>query len=303
VRQISAAGTCGRCGRKLGLRERVLGRALCQQCATEEGDALKKRRRLYMGAITALDLQSDLGPKESGVMSGMTPDLLGADWHHAIATGALIFLYEQAVERGALTLAEDQRISAAARVLRIDGEATRRTAPHLDAQVRVVRANGGILPTLARAPVRLRPGEICHCEVDAVLLADGPAPGVGEPTEAGRWFARGTPIPPSVVAERLAAMNSDGAAGESGRLLVTSQRIVFRSRRRSVHLLYGRLIGFTIYADGLRFRLSGRKRARAFRVKDPAVVAATVNAASMAGSVVSAEAVPAPATLSVIRGS
>src|SRR4029079_2403143 len=118
--QVGSAGTCSRCGKKLGLRERLLGRQLCRDCAALEAEGQKKRRRLYLGAITALDLRTDLGPVESGVLANTTPESLGADWHQSIAAGALRFLYEQAIESGAISADEQRRITDAARVLRID---------------------------------------------------------------------------------------------------------------------------------------------------------------------------------------
>jgi hypothetical protein len=288
--QVGSAGTCTRCGKKLGLRERVLGRQLCRECAAEEGEGQKKRRRLYLGAITALDLRTDLGPVESGVLSGMTPDSLGPEWHQSIATGALRFLYEQAVESGSISADQDRRITEAARVLRIDRDAVARSAPHLETKVALARANGGILPVLARPQLRLRPGEICYFETNAHLLPEAVGVGVartaatGPQSDHGRWVPRGQPIAPSIAAERLVPMGGAGIGAETGRLLITSERIVFRSRRRTVHVVYARVISFGLYSDGLRIRLSGRKRARGFRLQNAPLVAALANAASINGN-------------------
>jgi hypothetical protein len=160
--QVGSAGTCSRCGKKLGLRERVLGRALCRDCAALEGEAQKKRRRIYLGAITALDLRTDLGPVESGVLAGMTPESLGPEWHQSIAGGALRFLYEQAVESGSISADQDRRISEVARVLRVNRDTVVRSVPHLETQIALALANGGNIPILTRPQLRLHPGEVCH---------------------------------------------------------------------------------------------------------------------------------------------
>jgi hypothetical protein len=63
-------------------------------------------------------------------------------------------------------------------------------------------------------------------------------------------------------------------AWDDGMLVVTDQRVFFDGDHVNIQVPHRRLIGYTLFKDGVRLRIAGRKAEPIFRVAEPLVVAA-----------------------------
>jgi hypothetical protein len=74
-------------------------------------------------------------------------------------------------------------------------------------------------------------------------------------------------------------LNPNLRAWDEGRFLVTDQRMFFEGNHLSMQIPHRRLVGLTLYRDGLQARIAGRRAEPIFRLADPLVVAAIAGGA------------------------
>lgn len=68
---------------------------------------------------------------------------------------------------------------------------------------------------------------------------------------------------------------------DSGLLSVTNKRVLYAGSRKTIEMLYSKLVNLSVYTDGLQFHLSNRVNAPLFRIAQGShVVAAIVNMAA-----------------------
>ena len=67
---------------------------------------------------------------------------------------------------------------------------------------------------------------------------------------------------------------------DSGSLTVTSRRVIFRGKKKTIEITFPKLVGMNIFENGLQFHISNRQTAPFFTL-EPGIlecVAATINA-------------------------
>jgi len=280
-RLAAAPSACATCQKPLSLLDRLMGRT---ECATDRANSTATRdtaRARYLGALTGFDLRAPLSASEERTLTETTPESLGTAWHARVTRSALTYLFEQALADDALTADEDAAIDRFARLASVTVSDVLRGTPSLAAHAAVARVNAGRLPTVTKPTVRLRRRETCHIEVRASLMTDS-AGAAATSAAAGRGLDmnRGDLIAYGRVVGGLVPMPSDLRAWDDGMLLVTDQRVFFEGDHVSIQIPHRRLIGCTVFKDGLRVRIAGRRAEPIFRIADPLVVAAIASRAS-----------------------
>jgi hypothetical protein len=264
------------CGRPLTLMDRVFGRAECSNDRSAVSATRERARSRYLSAIAGFDLRSDLTPAERQTLTDADLASIGEAWHHRVATSAVMFVLDQALETSVLRAADEDRVAESAALAKVDLPALLQSRAGMSEQLVVARANDGRLPLVARPTIRLRRREVCFFEARATLMtASAGAAGVGHP---------GVSAPKCVVLAgqtiaHLPALDSQLRPWDDGMLLVTDQRVFFEGDHVSIQVPHRRLIGFQLFRDGVRIRIAARRAEPILRVAQPALVAAIANSA------------------------
>jgi hypothetical protein len=66
---------------------------------------------------------------------------------------------------------------------------------------------------------------------------------------------------------------------DSGKLIITSQRVVFLGQNNSIEMLFSKILSLEVFEDGVRIHLSNRKNSPSFQVPSGDVVTAVVGSA------------------------
>jgi hypothetical protein len=95
-------------------------------------------------------------------------------------------------------------------------------------------------------------------------------------------IAKGVRFHTGGVRGRSVVVGTELQVSDSGVLVITSQRAVFKGLRRAIESNYAKLVGLNVFVDGIQIHVSNRQTAPLFRVPNGFLVAAAVNAASQA---------------------
>lgn len=178
-----------------------------------------------------------------------------------------------------LTEQEEERLVTAADALGVDVT----TNPAILPRLMVARINDGRLQEV-ESPQRIIPkkGEVVHLQAHAGLLKEvsirqwqGGYGGVGFRVAKGVTFRTGQVKGKSVV------VGSEIKVEDTGILTVTSTRVCFLGDRKTVDIPYTKLVGLSVYSDGVTLQSSSRQNAVPIRVPEGygEVVAAMINGA------------------------
>jgi hypothetical protein len=276
-RKGPAIARCSTCGIQLGLLDRLRGYTECRTHRAATAATRDQARARYLGALTGFDLSGSLTPSEARTLAETDLAVVGVDWHHRVARSAIAYLLDQALADELLTADEDATIARLARLATVDLGELIGTANGLSTRVMVARVNAGRLPTVVKPVTRLRRREVCHLEVRASLMTT--AEGAGAHVDRGINAAKGTRIDYARLVNQLAPLAGGLRAWDDGHLVVTDQRVFFDGNHLAIQVPHRRLIGYTLFKDGLRLRIAGRKAEPIFRVAEPLVVAAVAGGA------------------------
>jgi hypothetical protein len=179
-----------------------------------------------------------------------------------------------------LTEQEERSLDAAVTALGLSEERVARIVGDLSSQYVIARVNAGRLPTIQATQIMLKKAETAHYEVAAALMKEvvhretrGGYRGVSIPIAKGVRFRTGSYRGQSVV------VGTSLAVADTGTLIITSHRAVYKGLRKTVETPFAKLVGVNVFNDGIQFHASHRQTAPLFRVDDGYVVAAIVNAA------------------------
>ena len=273
-----ASGTCRVCGGSISVWDRVGGRGLCKSCRTNDRDRVEHARALFLGALTAVDLSTELTDRQRQIVAETVPESVGVAWHRKTGVAALRFLAEEALADEVMTADEDQRIREIGHLVRVDLDAALKDEADLADRVTLGRARDGRLPVAIAAPLSLRRREVCHLRVKADLLES-----VFSADASGRealWAPKGVPL--SYNAYRGVRPKAPARAREidSGILGVTDRRLIFRGNHHAIEVRYEDLIGFRVFQDGVGMRIPRSPADTLFKVRTPHFVAGLALAAA-----------------------
>jgi hypothetical protein len=186
---------------------------------------------------------------------------------------------ERALDDEILTAEEESDLVKAAEALGIEPWAIVSRRPELEEQLEVARVNAGRLPDLIDAEVRLGDGEKAHLAVEAELLREK-VETVHRGGGSGFSFkiAPGVRYRTSSYRGRTVEVGTYLAAADRGRLVVTSERTLFLGSKETVEIPHKKLLALTPYRGAVQVHASGRKHAPLFRLMQPHLLIATVNA-------------------------
>ena len=271
----TASGGCPGCGRRLGVWARLGRGGFCGSCGPEQKERVEHRRGLFLGALTAIEFETELSPRQRQIIAETAPDSVGAAWHRRSSTSAVRFLLDEAVRDDLVTEAEDRRIHEIGRLVNVSPEALLDHDPDLVDRFVLGRARDGRLPVAPAAPLSLRRREVCHYKVKADLL-DSLALS-SQTTGDGLWVATDGPFEHVHRALR-AKVPSRSRTMDAGILAVTDRRLIFRGRQH-LEVPFDDLVGFTLFRDGLGMRIRRLPADPVFRLRSPHLVAGLAVAA------------------------
>jgi hypothetical protein len=146
----------------------------------------------------------------------------------------------------------------------------------------VASANGGFLPEVPSPHVMAKKGELVHAELPATLLKD-----VTIRQTQGGSTGFSFPIGKTGIRYRVGGYRGQSVEvgtkrvpADSGLLVITSTRAVFLGNKKTVEMLYSKLVNLTVFSDGVQFHQSNRVAAPVFTLQGPDIVAAYVHAAA-----------------------
>ncbi|MGQ9533355.1 MAG: hypothetical protein ACUVTQ_11235 [Desulfotomaculales bacterium] len=144
----------------------------------------------------------------------------------------------------------------------------------------LTEVRAGRLPDVP-APIILQPGEVCHWVTLCRLLEErvvrreyvGGSRGVSIRLAKGLYYRVGGHRG-RVVSERAIV------PVDEGELVVTSRRVVFNGRIRTLSVPYGKLVDVHAYRDAVVLARAGKKKPEALAVDDPELVATIIRVAA-----------------------
>ena len=241
-------------------------------------DARQKYTRLLadVGNPSA-DLSTTLPAlKSTAPLTGYTPDEI-----RQFADGAILALVRSILADSVLTREADQRLQSAIPALGLSWESF--LAAHRDVvdPLIIASANGGILASLATHRLITKDTEAVHLECSASLMKE----------VALREFRAGYsgfsfPIGKTGIRYRIGGARGRSVEvgtrivpADTGTLSLSSRRAVFLGSKKTIEMLYSKLVDLEVFTDGVRFHLSNRQTAPLFNCDNGEVVAAIIHAA------------------------
>ena len=275
------AGLCRRCSEPLGLR-RFIGADFCGACSAKEKAERKAAVEEYQSvSLAAADPRTDPATIGANLPAIAARAGLSAQAARDLNWKALMGAFDNALADEVITRQEEDRLGAVATALGFGESEFERAIGHYAEEVFIARVNDGRLPELATPPIILKRGEIAHLVTTADMMKEvaireykGGSQGVSFRIMKGVSYRvgshRGTM---EVVGSRL-------EVGDSGDLVVTSQRVVFTGGRRTQEVRYDKLIDVNVFKDAIQFHVSNRQKPSLFKVSSGPMIAAAVNAAA-----------------------
>jgi hypothetical protein len=192
-------------------------------------------------------------------------------------------LVAAAVADDILTREENQHVNAVLGLLGNTWDQMGAAYPSLVEQAYVSSINGGILPEVTSPHILPKKGEVVYYECSAKLMKE-----VAVRQYQGGYQGFSIPIGKTGVRYRVGATKGHSVqvgtqlqVADSGLLSITNKRAVYTGTRKTVEMLYSKLVNLTAYSDGVQFHLSNRVNAPLFTMPSGAnIVAAIVNSAA-----------------------
>jgi hypothetical protein len=275
------ADSCGRCGAKLGLLDKVKGDGLCSSCRK----AVETERAQARNAYVALVRQAVLGLVPIDAVSAEI-----ANWRAAtgLAQPELARLqlpvWREALEAvladDILSQDEEDRLNRVGAWAGVDASIYQALGPDLLGRMMIARINDGRLPRVQMPKVMLKKGEVAYLELPASLMKEVV---VRETRGAySSWsfrVAKGVRFTTGGYRGRSVVVGTHLEVADRGPLTLTSMRAVYTGMRKTMELPLSKLLSVSVFNDGIQFQMSNRQSAPLFKVPDGRVAAAVVNAA------------------------
>lgn len=274
---------CTRCGKKLGLFER-LGEPICKSCEQElsiERDGARQRYAQVVNALAAGTVAPEdaiLALKEVTPLAAYRPADLLRIYGHTIQS-----YIDRVLADDYLSEEEEKEFENITDALGMSEQDFLQLDRSMFSRLFVAQANAGRLNVLPESRTRLiaKKDEAVHLEVPAGLMKEvairqyqGGYSGVSFRVAKGVRFSTGGVRGKSVV------VGTELQIEDEGLLAVSSKRAVFMGGKKTVEMLYSKLVSMNVYEDAIQFHVSNRQKATLLRVDSGALVAATVNAAA-----------------------
>jgi hypothetical protein len=181
-----------------------------------------------------------------------------------------------------LTVDEEMAFTEVAEALDVKQEDLETTFRDVLRRMVIARANDGRLGAIAAPQLMVKKNEVVHLETAAALMKEvtlrewrGGSSGFSFPIVKGVRYRTGSTRGRSVV------VGTEMQVEDTGIFAVTSQRLAYMGTRKTMEVLYTKLMNIDVFTDGVRVHASNRQKAPLFRLEDGMgdVVAATINAA------------------------
>ncbi len=209
-------------------------------------------------AAGAPELPSASVMQETAAEGGYTPTELGAMNHEAF-----IRLVDLATSDDILTPEEDATLTTAVERLGVSWEWLNQAHRPLVDRIMISSANSGRLPALDSTGLMTKPGEIVHMEVHARLMKE-----VVVREYRGGYQGFSIPVGKSGVRYRvggargrMVTVGTHLEVADQGALAISSRRAVFMGAKKTMEMLYSKLVNLQVFTDGLQFHLSNRQTA------------------------------------------
>lgn len=277
------AKQCEICGNKIGITRRALGAEECADCSVESGirakaaeeefaEALTPLREGPVAAVEALEDLSNLEP----------PTSLDSRKALDIKVDAMNELLEDLLVDDRINWWEAELLVKLARSLGVvSGQ--KWADPQFHTRMTVGYINDGFQPSIEAPPGFIaKPGERFHYNEPAVkfeetaiqqISLDQNAISVGMGDRLA--FEHGQ------LSGQITEVGRTTKQVDRGRVLVTSDRVVFLGARTIDEVHYKKLVGISLFSDGIQFRTAGTGPTPLYGVTPASreLLAASVNSA------------------------
>jgi hypothetical protein len=276
------ASECAICGIKLGVFDRVMGgRNLCNNCIEKVKKWREEARKQY--SVTLIDMYKGKLSIEEGKKTLENLDIqakLKEEEKQMFNADAFRDFAQQVLADDILTEVEEKQLLNTAGVLGITNTQLNSDFKDILFRLVIARANDGRLLEVENPDMILKKDEKAHLEITASILKEvaiteyqGGYSGVSFRVAKGIRFNTGR------ASGRRVVVGHKVIADDTGRLIVTSQRVVFLGRKKSIEMPFSKILSLDVFEDGVRIHLSNIKNAPLFQVINGDVVTATVNTA------------------------
>lgn len=284
------AAVCAVCGAKLNFGQRLSGKTLCDQHRAEEdariaAEAAARAEATQEYVAVASSTVSDPSAVERLPAIVARAGFTDADRLRANAE-ALAGIMGNAIGDEYLSEEEEASINRTMVALQMSEAEVSDVIRRFGTGLLIARLNAGRLPVLPDSAIFLKPNEVAHVQVDAMLMKEvahretrGGFSGFSIPIAMGVRYRVGAYRGRSVI------VGTSLVEADTGVLCLTSQRAVFKGMRQSIECLYSKLVGVNVFDNGIQFHVSNRKSATLLRVADGHLVAAVVNTSMHPGGV------------------
>jgi hypothetical protein len=151
-------------------------------------------------------------------------------------------------------------------------------------RLQVAKLNDGRLPVFEGGQLIPKKGEIVHIETSAALMKEvavrewqGRSQGVSFRVAKGVRYRVGS------TRGHLVTVGTQLQIADTGRIAVTSKRVVYLGTRKSIEMPFAKIMGMHLYTDAIQFSLSNRQSAPLIKVTiSTDVLGALLNAAMQA---------------------
>jgi hypothetical protein len=262
---------CPLCMKPVPLFARLRGHSACSDCR----DQARERFKNLVSAIA----ENRANPKlaEPQLENLAREGEIQATEQTAIRTAVFTGLVEQLISGGILSEEKERLLVAAGEAIKIRPEMLLKAdgdLPDLIVKLIVARANANRLDDIPNPQILLHADERAHLQSSAILMEESRIrqySGVSVRIMKGVYCHVGQSQP----------LTSTSPA-DSGTLTVTSLRVVYTGAKRSIEILYPKLLAVSVFSDGVEFNVSNRKAAPLFKLQRKGlgqVIAAIVTAA------------------------
>lgn len=274
---------CTRCGKKLGFFER-LGDGVCKSCEQQIAEERESARQRYGEVVSALAAGGIAHETAISALKEVTPVAAYAPDDLVRIHGHVINAYiDRVLADDYLSEEEEKEFEKVTNALGVTENDFLRLDKSMFDRLFVAQANAGRLNVLSEGKSRLmtKKDEVVHLEVPAALMKEvtirqyqGGYSGVSFRIAKGVRFSTGGVRGKSVV------VGTELQVEDQGFLAISSKRAVFMGQKRTVEMLYSKLVSMNVFEDGIQFHVSNRQNASLFKLDSGALVAATMNAAA-----------------------
>ncbi len=222
-----------------------------------------------------------LSTQQQAVPMRVTPPLLSANANNRCSDcGKLLNL----IDRGRNSLAGDRRCGACDKLVKQQAQiqAQRQAQAQIALRQQLIqRIIDGELPTIAPqdAGVVLKRGEVCHHVTPAEFYEERVTSTVRVGHGAGARIRICRGVTYRVGATQGKTIPITGMVRiDGGRLLLTNQRCVFDGQKKSFSVMFGKIISFEPFTDGLELNAESKKTQQ-YKLRDGELAAAILSTA------------------------